>query len=134
MRRNATLALALALVAALALPATVSAKPTKQDKTSAAKECKLERGTTDESKAAFAAKYANFGTCVSARAKQETAERRAAKRNAARDCRAERADDPAAFAAKYGTNGNKKNAFGKCVSAKAREDGSSEAPDSGAVS
>ena len=34
-------------------------------------------------------------------------------------CKAEAAKDPAAFADKYGTNANKKNAFGKCVSAHA---------------
>ncbi len=124
MHRNATLALA--LLAALALPATASAKPTKQDKRNAAKECKLERGTTDASKAAFAEKYRNFGACVSTRAKQEAAERRAARRTAARDCRAERATDAAAFAGKYGTNANERNAFGKCVSAKAKQEKADE--------
>jgi len=38
----------------------------------------------------------------------------------AAQCRAERTADPAAFKAKYGTNKNKSNAFGKCVSAKAK--------------
>ena len=38
-------------------------------------------------------------------------------KNAAKACKAERASLGAdAFAAKYGTNPNKKNAFGKCVS------------------
>jgi hypothetical protein len=41
-------------------------------------------------------------------------------KNAAKACKAERAADPAAFTAKYGTNKNGKNAYGKCVSAKAR--------------
>jgi hypothetical protein len=48
-----------------------------------------------------------------------------AERNAAQECREERGDTAAsreAFRNKYGTNGNKKNAFGKCVSQKARED------------
>jgi hypothetical protein len=36
------------------------------------------------------------------------------------DCRAARATDPEGFAAKYGTNHNKRNAFGKCVSSLAR--------------
>ena len=40
--------------------------------------------------------------------------------NAAKTCREEQKADPAAFAAKYGTNANDKNAFGKCVSATAR--------------
>src|SRR4051812_22538443 len=50
---------------------------------------------------------------------------RADKTNAARQCRAERGTTSAtreAFAEKYGTNANKKNAFGKCVSQKAREE------------
>jgi hypothetical protein len=41
-------------------------------------------------------------------------------KNAAKECKAERAADPAAFTKKYGTNKNGKNAYGKCVSAKAR--------------
>src|SRR3954452_7846098 len=50
---------------------------------------------------------------------------KADKTNAARQCRAERGTTSAtreAFAEKYGTNANKKNAFGKCVSQKAREE------------
>ena len=35
-------------------------------------------------------------------------------------CRTERATDAAGFKKKYGTNRNKSNAFGKCVSAKAK--------------
>jgi hypothetical protein len=45
----------------------------------------------------------------------------AAAENAAQDCKAERTADPAAFTEKYGTNKNKKNAYGKCVSGKAQE-------------
>ncbi len=44
-----------------------------------------------------------------------------AKTNAAQDCRAERDADRAAFEEQYGTNKNKRNAFGKCVSAKATD-------------
>jgi hypothetical protein len=40
--------------------------------------------------------------------------------SAAKACKAERATDPAAFKAKYGTNKRKSNAFGKCVSATAK--------------
>jgi hypothetical protein len=43
-----------------------------------------------------------------------------AENNAAKACRSERAQDPTAFKNKYGTNANKSNAFGKCVSDKAR--------------
>jgi hypothetical protein len=45
--------------------------------------------------------------------------------NAAQECRAERGDTAAtreAFRVKYGTNANGRNAFGKCVSARARDE------------
>jgi hypothetical protein len=41
-------------------------------------------------------------------------------KNAAKECKEERAADAAAFTQKYGTNKNGKNAYGKCVSATAR--------------
>jgi hypothetical protein len=115
------------LVAALASPALATAKPTKTDRRHAAKECRAERGRSDATREAFAAKYKTFGHCVSRRAREERAERRSAKVNAARECKAERADEefPAthggkSFSEHYGANGNLKNAFGKCVSSKAR--------------
>jgi hypothetical protein len=46
-------------------------------------------------------------------------------KNAAQECRAEQGTTTAereAFAAKYGTNANHANAFGKCVSARARDE------------
>ena len=98
----------------------------------AAKECKAERGTTAESRAAFADKYGTnankknaFGKCVSGKAKEETQEEQQETLNAAKQCKAERgttAESRAAFADKYGTNANKRNAFGKCVSALAKEE------------
>ena len=48
-------------------------------------------------------------------------------RNAAQECRDERRADPAQFALDYGTNRNGRNAFGKCVSGKVREDMAEEA-------
>jgi hypothetical protein len=50
-------------------------------------------------------------------------------KNAAKDCKAERAADPAAFSEKYGTNKNKKNAYGKCVSSKAKDAAEATAQD-----
>ena len=41
--------------------------------------------------------------------------------NAAQECKAERDADATAFAETYGTNKNGKNAYGKCVSSKAKE-------------
>jgi hypothetical protein len=61
-----------------------------------------------------------FGKCVSGKAKAENQSEDAATVNAAKQCKRERASDPAAFKAKYGTNRNKTNAFGKCVAQKAK--------------
>ena len=102
----------------------------------AAKKCKAER---DGDSAAFAAAHGGksfadfygtngnkknaFGKCVSAKADKEVAAEQTAELNAAKQCKAWRADPAFAaghggksFADFYGTNANKKNAFGKCVS------------------
>ena len=115
--------LAIGLLAAFALPATAAAQPpSKADKRHAAKDCREERGTTDATREAFRAKYRNLGKCVSAGARERKAERKAARSNAARECRAEReAMGVEAFREQHGSNRSKKNAFGKCVSAKAKE-------------
>jgi hypothetical protein len=117
----------LVIVAALALLSVpvALAVPPADDQANAAKKCKAEQGSLGAT--AFADKYganANkknaFGKCVSATAKKLEAEEDAhqeAKENAAKKCNAERASlGVEAFRAKYGTNKNKKNAFGKCVS------------------
>jgi len=94
----------------------------------AAKQCKTER--TELGPEAFAAKYSTnakqrnaFGKCVSQTTRENKAERDEAdaekieaRKSAARDCRAEREMGRDAFAQKYATNANKRNAFGKCVS------------------
>jgi hypothetical protein len=122
------------LAAVLAAPVAARADDvTPTDRQNAAQECRFERGTTAATREAFAAKYGTnankrnaFGKCVSAKGRDESRERADAEANAPAACRAERGttkESKAAFAAKYGTNGNGKNAFGKCVSAtvKARE-------------
>ena len=137
--------LVLAVPAALAAPPADRGKPEHPGKSedapgqsadkNAAKMCKAERGTTEQSIAAFKAKYGTnankanaFGKCVSALSKtkdQETTS--AAEKNAAKKCKAERgtiASSIQAFKDKYGTNKNKANAFGKCVSKLAKEQGS----------
>jgi hypothetical protein len=120
---------------ALALPAIAQADGTSPTTTTAQKLCRAERGTTDATKSAFAQKYGTnknkknaFGKCVSKtaaeqRKQDDTAAEDAAEVKAAKACSTERgttADTIAAFVQKYGTNKNKKNAFGKCVSAKAK--------------
>jgi hypothetical protein len=96
--------------------------------TNASKECDAEEALDA---AAFKAKYGTgkngnnaHGKCVSGKAKAKTdaavAATLKAEGTAAKSCKTERSADPAAFKAKYGTNKNKSNAFGKCVSAKAK--------------
>ena len=63
-----------------------------------------------------------FGKCVSSNAGQAAADDGEQFANAAQECRAERQGDPDAFAATYGSNRNGRNAFGKCVSQRVRED------------
>jgi hypothetical protein len=113
------------------------AKEEQSAHTNAARECREERGTTDETRAAFNEKYGTnannknaFGKCVSqtAKAKEKAADAEDQQeatefKNAAKTCDDERGDTDEsrqAFADKYGTNANKKNAFGKCVSQTAR--------------
>jgi hypothetical protein len=86
----------------------------------AAKECKALR---DADPQAFKDKYKNLGKCVSEKAREGKAaadQSDTARVNAAKKCKKERAEDPAGFAQRYGT---RKNAFGKCVSANAKDGG-----------
>ena len=78
-------------LAALAVPGTAMAdhQPTGQDRLNAARECRLERGTTAATREAFAARYGTnanrsnaFGKCVSQRARDEQREREQAARAA----------------------------------------------------
>ena len=111
-----------ALIAALALPASATAKPSDADQQAAQKQCKSERGKTRATREAFKTKYRSMSRCVRQNAVEEETEREQAKTNAAKECKAERDElGPQAFADKYGDNKNKKNAYGKCVSMKAQE-------------
>ena len=118
--------------ALLVVPAGAIAKPdkpSKADRENAAAECRAERGSTDASREAFKQRYGKgkkkrnaFGRCVSRRAKDEHKEGESAAKNAAQECREERETlGRDAFNEKYGTNKTKRNAFGKCVSGKAKE-------------
>ena len=101
------------------------------NRTSAAQQCRAEQNDPN-----FAASHGGktfeqfygsgqsgknaFGKCVSAKAKALSQAQQQRTLNAAKQCKAERAADPAAFKARYGSNSSKANAFGKCVSMKAR--------------
>jgi hypothetical protein len=96
----------------------------------AAQTCKAER---DADPAAFAAKYGTnanqknaLGKCVSGKTREAVEEETEDRVDAAATCKTERDADAAAFKEKYGTNKNKKNAFGKCVSATAKADDDDE--------
>lgn len=69
-----------------------------------------------------------FGKCVSSKVREQQTEDQENLQNASQSCRAERGDaafpashDGKSFQDFYGTNRNKRNAFGKCVSRKAHE-------------
>ena len=118
--------LAIGVLVAFAVPATASAQDPNPK--SPAQHCKTLR--TSMGLAAFkeefgtnASKSNAFGKCVARQVRQNARNRS----NAARECRAERSDPNFAaahggetFAEFYGTNRNNRNAFGKCVSAKAK--------------
>lgn len=110
------------LALALVLPAGAIAKPhpDNADKRAAKAECKTLRGNTDATREAFRTQFRSFAACVRQTAVEEAQEEQSAHSNAAKECKAERAADATAFAELYGTNGNKRNAFGKCVSKKAK--------------
>jgi hypothetical protein len=107
----------------------------------AAKECKAEAADPNFAATHDGKSFAEFygangngrnghGKCVSTKAKAKKAEMDAADaeeaeefRNAAKACAGERRTmGTDAFADKYGTNANKRNAFGKCVSTHSAED------------
>lgn len=69
-----------------------------------------------------------YGKCVSMKADEEDESDVAAFKNAAKACKAERKEDKDAFNEKWGTNKNKKNALGKCVSATASADDEDDEP------
>jgi hypothetical protein len=111
---------AVGLVAALLVPSAAAAeqKPDKGDTRTAVAQCKGERGKTKATREEFKSKYGSVSRCV----RQKAAKRKNARANAAKECKAEREEiGGKAFAEKYGTNRNGRNAFGKCVSSKVRD-------------
>jgi hypothetical protein len=110
-------ALSVALVSA-SLAIAGSATSNEHAKNLASKQCHAEKKAD---KGAFKATYGKHAmrNCK----KGTTDEVKAELESAAQDCRAEREADPAGFEDTYGTDESQgRNAFGKCVSSKARED------------
>lgn len=123
--KKITLVAGLAL--ALVLPTVAGARPNPDnaDRRAAKAECRDLRGGSEATREAFLTRFRNFGACVRRKSVEEAREERNARINAAKECKAEREADPVAFA-EYGTNPNGRNAFGKCVSEKARENEAEE--------
>jgi hypothetical protein len=105
------------LVAAIALLALPAAAVANTSPKVASLNCKAQLRAMGKTN--FQQVYGTFGRCV-ARMSQLTAAQQKATLNAAQKCRAEQLANAAAFKAKWGTNANKANAFGKCVSATAK--------------
>lgn len=126
---NRLIAATATLVVVLAVPASAVAKPSSDDRSSAAQECRSERGDSAATREAFRVKYGTnhnganaFGKCVSTRARDEEQEQQTAALNASKQCKAEAEQLGAeAFAAKYGSGKKGANAHGKCVSGKAKQ-------------
>lgn len=120
-KRVTTVAL---LCGSLALPATAGAadEPSPANFKNAAKYCKaLKKSAGDANfKQMFGGKSNAYGKCVSKAARRDAKQEDTARTNASKECKAERAADPAAFKTKYGTGKNGSNAHGKCVSQKAK--------------
>ena len=116
------------LAGALVLPLGATATPNETEKSAAKRQCKAERGQSRATREAFKAKYHSFSGCAHHNAAEEEAESEAAHKNAAKQCKAERSDpgfaaahESKTFEQFYGTNKNGKNAYGKCVSSKTKE-------------
>lgn len=142
MKKTITLLAVAGAAAAFAAPAG-AAKPTTPKVPSAQSQCRSEKSGMDD--ATFKATYGTnanksnaMGKCVSKRNLATRDARKAARGDAtktaktvksevaadisaAKSCKTEKQADSAAFKDKYGTNANKSNAFGKCVSALAKQ-------------
>jgi len=116
------ISVSIGLVLALVLPAIAIAKPhpDNADKRAAKAECKTLRGSTDVTREAFRTQFRSFAACVRQTAVEEAQEEQTAHMNAAKECKAERQADAPGFATTYGTGPKGRNAFGKCVSQKAK--------------
>ena len=136
---------AAAAIAIVAIPVAIAASPSKPNSAgaaqsqsadgNAAKECKAERASLGVE--TFNKKYGTnhnlknaLGKCVSGKSKgkkddedeKDEDEKDEDSGAAAKACKSERASIGVdAFAKKYGTNHNLKNAFGKCVSGKSKD-------------
>ena len=110
---------------ALGMCVSRMAQEEHENRHNAAQQCRTERRANPE---AFRNRYGTnrnksnaFGKCVSQQARAASNGDQQQLMNAARQCETERRANPEAFRNRYGTNRNKQNAFGKCVSEKAQD-------------
>jgi hypothetical protein len=114
-----TAAICLGLVA-VAVPAATAADGGNKGKSAIAKEChKLKKADKAAFRATYGPKHA-MKHCKKGEPVETSETTPAEFKNAAKECKAEREADPELFQETYGTNGNKKNALGKCVSGKVK--------------
>ena len=125
MKRTITTAAVCAGLALVGAPAGFAGDGENNGKDEIAKAC---AGLKKADKAAFKATYGKHAmrACIKGEEPVATETTRAEFKGAAKDCRAERDADRETFQDAYGTNGNKRNALGKCVSTKVQEE--EEAP------
>ena len=103
------------VLAALALaPSALANAQSVAASNAATTACKAER--TQVGEATFLENYGSLGACK----QSYRALAVGAAKNAAKACKLERAKRPAMFRSKYGVGKKKRNAFGRCVSKKAR--------------
>jgi len=121
MKRLITIVAATALASSVLAPAATAENESPNPKQVANQIChEQKKGMDNKSfKELYGGKRA-MQTCK----RQNRGEAETVIANAAHECKAEREADPATFAANYG---DKKNAFGKCVSQKAKAKGDEEA-------
>jgi len=127
MKRTITTAAVCAGLALIGAPAGFAGDGENNGKDEIAKAC---ADLKKADKAAFKATYGKHAMRACLKGEEPVADETtpAEFKNAAKECRAERDADSDAFQEAYGTNGNKKNAFGKCVSTKVQEDDEEETP------
>ncbi len=128
MKRTITTAAVIAGLALIGAPAGFAGDGENNGKDEIAKAChELKKADKDAFRATYGPKHAmkNCKKGVEPVADETTP---AEFKNAAKECRAERDADSDAFHETYGTNGNKQNAFGKCVSTKVQDEYEEEIP------
>ena len=114
--------LMLGAVLALAVPAAAVAQGGGSSPTAlAAAACKTERSEMGTKKFKLTYGVKSMSKARTACLAKNGVVAAAELKNAAKECKAERDADPTEFAADYGTNKNGKNAYGKCVSGKAKD-------------